>query len=86
MFRKLFSKKPATPKPFVGFRRGRGQWGFAFHIIKDEEWVSICGINVVERKSEVTPESVLASLPSDHPGFYHCSKCVEEFTGKKPNS
>lgn len=78
---KLFEKKtqtPATPAPFFGHRRGRGTAGNAFHIIKDENWNALCGIDVVERKSEVTPKSVRAALPLDHKGFYHCADCVTE--------
>lgn len=80
---KFFSKKVSLdPNDFTGkFRVGRGSGGFAFHVIEGNEWDSLCGISVVERKSEITPDQLAENLPSQHRGFNYCSKCTTEFTG-----
>jgi hypothetical protein len=79
---KIFAKKATVAPeilPFVGFRRGRGTAGFAFHIINGEMWTGLCGVDVIERKSEVTIDSIRAALPADHQGSYHCPDCVGVF-------
>lgn len=79
LFPKKTSQASGYAASFVGFRRGRGLGGFSFHIINGENWTSICGVDLVERKSEVTLDSVRADLPMGHPGFHYCSQCVETF-------
>lgn len=77
----IFRKKTTAPdpKPFVGFRRGRGSGGHAFHIINGENWEALCGVAVVERRSTITKEEIQNREAVEHQGFYYCSDCVNLF-------
>ena len=65
------------------FIRGYTAYGFAGHILKNEDsnWVSLCGREIVKKGAPQTPEEVAESLPRQHETSFYCVSCAVEFTG-----
>ena len=75
---KVFTPEPAKP----AFIRCYTAYGDAMHIRpNDDEWISLCGSEIVKGHAEATVDNVLAMIPRQHSTSFFCSDCASQFTG-----
>lgn len=71
-------KKPVVNRDILSARE---QFGFAIHI--EVSGKVLCGgTSILDGQYPTSVEEVIGTAPNQHSGWYWCSKCATELTGK----